>query len=353
MFSEFWHFDLLSGGRKLGGWYPDSIHPNQVRRPLQERDVTYQSAVRFCEKNPNDILEIMDEELAYNRGVEKFRSYTVQSDPFPSGAKSFRDKTYLSILFADLNPKMKKELEDHPSRFFQIISHPDFASFCHILTTFAAPGPGWTRMRSANTVACVVQSSSCWRSAEVTRRWRRRSMASRTNWAWWTRPLGWRGIPFWEWKGVAIIMLPSWWFWVNNAWTVVQLLSFMRQQWTQCWQEDDMQTFLELLSEVASSSACSSDAESEPKVDSDLLLKKGGCWCSWRCWCIFSASKMDCDSVVIKIICWIPTVSLGKPAYMQTVHNVSNGWRFCMLLYMVLHFFALFCCIFLAPVGLG
>lgn len=29
--------------------------------PSQERDVTYQSAVRFCEKNPDAILEIMDE----------------------------------------------------------------------------------------------------------------------------------------------------------------------------------------------------------------------------------------------------------------------------------------------------
>ena len=30
---------------------------------LEERDVTYQSAVRFCEKNPQAILEIMDEDI--------------------------------------------------------------------------------------------------------------------------------------------------------------------------------------------------------------------------------------------------------------------------------------------------
>ena len=30
---------------------------------LEERDVTYQSAVRFCEKNTQAILEIMDEDI--------------------------------------------------------------------------------------------------------------------------------------------------------------------------------------------------------------------------------------------------------------------------------------------------
>jgi len=45
-------------------------------------------------------------------------------------------------------------------------------------------------------------------------------------------------------------------------------------------QEDDMQTFLELLSEVASmGSSQSSDAESEPKVDSTSIwwtVRDGG-----------------------------------------------------------------------------